>query len=304
MGNNQPNILYHYCSLNTFLSIIKNKSIWVSDIERSNDFLELVALRQLFSKVINADLNEIIERNNMSGGNPRLAKGLWTLRDEFMVKLSTVYARTFAFCLSEKGDLLSQWRGYADDGTGVAIGFELDFFQNLKVKTLESKNSLIIDFDKVSYNEIEANNYIHTQLKNFNFKKCKSIDEYEISLDKIGAKIATDAPFYKKNAFSEECEWRLVIAHFVERIGKFDLSQLNDDECSFGNIEYIASKNRLIPHIEIKINNMKNIISEVVIGPKCKEKEADIRQFLICMGILDDLDDNSIHISKSEASYR
>jgi len=27
-------------------------------------------------------------------------------------------------CFSEKGDLLSQWRAYADDGEGVAIGFD------------------------------------------------------------------------------------------------------------------------------------------------------------------------------------
>lgn len=27
------------------------------------------------------------------------------------------------FCLSEKPDLLSQWRGYADDGQGLSIGF-------------------------------------------------------------------------------------------------------------------------------------------------------------------------------------
>lgn len=27
------------------------------------------------------------------------------------------------FCFSEDGDLLSQWRGYASDATGIAIGF-------------------------------------------------------------------------------------------------------------------------------------------------------------------------------------
>ena len=34
----------------------------------------------------------------MSGGNPELAKDLWTLRDEFNIKLNTAYAQTFAFC--------------------------------------------------------------------------------------------------------------------------------------------------------------------------------------------------------------
>ena len=304
MDNDQLNTLYHYCSLNTFLNIMKNKSIWISDVTRSNDFLELIALRRLLSKEINADLNEIIERNNMSGGNPELAKGLWTLRDEFNIKLNTAYAQTFAFCLSEKGDLLSQWRGYADDGAGVSIGFKVDFFNSLKTKMLELKIPLVMDFNKVIYDEFVAKDYISNQLGQFNLNGCNMVGEYEIALNKIGSKIAVDAPFYKNGAFSEEYEWRFIISHFVDNLGKIDLSLLNDDECSLGNIDYIVCKNRLIPHIEIKIKNMKNAISEIVIGPKCQEREVDIKHFLICMGILDDLADKSIQISKSKASYR
>src|SRR5690606_30192176 len=30
----------------------------------------------------------------------------------------------FIFCLSAEPDVLSQWRGYAKDGTGIAIGFD------------------------------------------------------------------------------------------------------------------------------------------------------------------------------------
>ena len=31
------------------------------------------------------------------------------------------------FCLSEEGDLLSQWRGYAADASGVVIGFSRNY---------------------------------------------------------------------------------------------------------------------------------------------------------------------------------
>jgi hypothetical protein len=31
------------------------------------------------------------------------------------------------FCLSEDGDLLSQWRGYAADASGVSIGFSKEY---------------------------------------------------------------------------------------------------------------------------------------------------------------------------------
>lgn len=40
MSKNRINTVYHYCSLETFLNILKNKTIRLSDINKSNDFLE------------------------------------------------------------------------------------------------------------------------------------------------------------------------------------------------------------------------------------------------------------------------
>ena len=51
-----PQKLYHYCSLSTFYNIVKNKSIWVSDVQKSNDFLEVIWLKQLFTKQMNDEL--------------------------------------------------------------------------------------------------------------------------------------------------------------------------------------------------------------------------------------------------------
>lgn len=41
MANMTPRILYHYCSLETFQNIVENKSIWLSDVQKSNDSKEL-----------------------------------------------------------------------------------------------------------------------------------------------------------------------------------------------------------------------------------------------------------------------
>ena len=35
--HNGEEILYHYCSVDTFFNIIKNAKLWLSDIEKSND---------------------------------------------------------------------------------------------------------------------------------------------------------------------------------------------------------------------------------------------------------------------------
>ena len=48
MGNNKSKTLYHYCSLDTFLNIIKNSSIWLSDVQKSNDCREMAWFRQQY----------------------------------------------------------------------------------------------------------------------------------------------------------------------------------------------------------------------------------------------------------------
>ena len=41
----KSDIVYHYCTLQGFLSIIQNASLWVSDISKSNDDLECIYAR-------------------------------------------------------------------------------------------------------------------------------------------------------------------------------------------------------------------------------------------------------------------
>ena len=52
MSSKKPKSLYHYCSLETFISIIRNSSIWLSDVKKSNDSKELIWLRQHYYNYI------------------------------------------------------------------------------------------------------------------------------------------------------------------------------------------------------------------------------------------------------------
>ncbi len=40
-------VVYHYCCVDTFFNIIKNSSIWLSDIAKSNDYQECVRCREI-----------------------------------------------------------------------------------------------------------------------------------------------------------------------------------------------------------------------------------------------------------------
>lgn len=56
MKNEKEEIVYHYCSLEGFLSIIQNSSIWMSDISKSNDCLESIYICNKIKNRIKCEL--------------------------------------------------------------------------------------------------------------------------------------------------------------------------------------------------------------------------------------------------------
>jgi hypothetical protein len=56
---------------------------------------------------------------------------------------------TFVACFSEAGDLLSQWRGYANDAQGISIGFYKPILQTFDT------GGYNYHFKKVIYKERE-----------------------------------------------------------------------------------------------------------------------------------------------------
>ena len=74
---------------------------------------------------------------------------------------------TFATCFSGSENLLSQWYRYADNGKGVAIGFDR--------KILEKLNEIhkyYIRFEKVSYknNDKYIKSIVEDNIKKLNYK--------------------------------------------------------------------------------------------------------------------------------------
>ena len=108
--------VYYYCSVETLLSILHNNQIYASDPLKMNDRDELLWFTKTFSDIKGND-----ELAHSIGYNVSIDKIAEQLKNEGQDNL-------FVSCFSELDDDLSQWRGYGDDGQGVAIGFDLNTF--------------------------------------------------------------------------------------------------------------------------------------------------------------------------------
>jgi hypothetical protein len=212
------------------------------------------------------------------------------------------------FCLSEDGDLLSQWRGYAADATGVSIGFSKDYLEQFpNASRAPEKSSFTLQ--RVEYDlEIQESLIEPTYRKlkelinegafKFSGKRmlldARSDDEVERDNKKITHAFSqlsmtvltlfTKLFLLKTSAFREEREWRL-ISYFVKA---------GDDTCSFR-----ALNDRIVPFREFKLLESENVsIVEVMLGPKNMTPNYVIESFLKQSGFA------NVKISRSKASYR
>jgi len=113
--------LYHYCNIHTMMSIVRSQSLWLTNCLFSNDSKELEwAVDRLNESINSLYQSEIFEKNAYSKVQ------MLNILNQILEETKNHIFPTYVTCFSVEGDSLSQWRGYGDDGRGVAIGLNGD----------------------------------------------------------------------------------------------------------------------------------------------------------------------------------
>ncbi|MFZ3220101.1 MAG: DUF2971 domain-containing protein [Rhodoferax sp.] len=287
-----PGTLYHYCSTEAFVSMLKGRSFWLSSLKLSNDTME--------GRLVTSTLMRFAERDCLDQSAAR------RLRES--IELMERLFHGLGFCLSEDGDLLSQWRGYADDARGVAVGFSHAYLNELAAQPRpDGSNRFAIA--RVEYDEqqheagIEPN---YRELRNlidagaFRFPGLRSLldsrtpEEIAADDEAIGKahrgllmRILLLAPkLYqlKAPAFREEREWRLV---------SISTDSAEDD------VSFRGNGARVIPFRSIELTQSEIApLSEVVLGPRHETPESTVQAFLKSVGY------GEVRVRRSAATYR
>jgi len=286
-------VLYHYCSTDAFYSIIKNNSIWLSSLSLSNDSLE--------GKLVSQRVRERLSHLELTVDEVDMVHNALMFSEDLVDGLG--------FSMSKKGDLLSQWRGYADNGNGFSIGFSHDYLMDIVGRNPKQwKNSL----QKVIYSKkdqeealcpiIDVVNSIKNSGRLVKPRRSGLLnilteeeeraesEAYHKTIQELWItgfrSIMSQLFVYKSDAFLEEDEMRLVFLAFH-----------NVDE----NINYRSVGNKIVPYYDMKLSdvgeNNKKII-EVIIGPKNQTPISVIKGFLKQNGF------NDVNVRMSSASYR
>jgi hypothetical protein len=115
-----PPILYHYTNDIALKAIIQSGKIWFSDIFRQNDPSEL---RYGLTNAID------ILKSRISETRPELTTFASQFERFDLDAGIEAVAHYFICCFSGDGDDLGQWRAYANNGQGFALGFDTRSFE-------------------------------------------------------------------------------------------------------------------------------------------------------------------------------
>ncbi len=117
-GGQPPSVLYHYTSGESLKKILETKTLLATHYGFTNDATELHAS------------HESVVESTTSVRDSQRANAPWlrTIFDRVLEKMESEGFHddvpNFVACFSEDADNLGQWRAYADDGRGYAIGFD------------------------------------------------------------------------------------------------------------------------------------------------------------------------------------
>lgn len=306
-----PKVLYHYASMEKGTSILKHKNIRLSDITKSNDVKEMsIFFPDLFDEM----LKNYDEHNGFSykfeykGKGNRQAFGLFVneLKKKIEKEFEDGSIATFALCLSEEGDLLSQWRGYADDGKGICLGLNVE--EILKFVGISSVSGFFLE--KVEYLSKEqidewVKNVANQMLGiveiilgaieegNIQYYSAEEFDEdiFDTIYYNILSEVEESVKF-KTEGFKEEKEWRFFIKNSLNKddikgkkitsIGTLgEGARRKTSEYVADNVEFNIKENDMVPFVSLKFEKFhNNLINQVICGPNNKIREKDLELFL------------------------
>lgn len=290
-------LLYHYTTIDAFIKILESECIWASCSNYLNDYNEI-------SITIDGFIN-YLKKNIETKKNDK--------EKQFNEKLIKYYnsnskvnkEQIFIASLSEKGDLLSQWRAYSNDGYGVSIGFHpnfIDLAYPLQIDDFKNKKPYLFP---IEYEEKELKKYFKELYKiaiksmsESEEKKYYTIDRAIEGVIKFDDKrtnlintfkmLERMAACFKNEGFQEEKEWRIV--KFDETYDKLNNGIIDD-------IDIRISKGLLIPYYKIPIK--KDAIKEIIIGPK-----NEFESVKYSMEILKKKFKYTFNVEKSSITYR
>ncbi len=281
----QSNIVYYYCNEEVFNSIIERHKLWLTSIWDLNDWSEV---HWTFKKLWTDIQPELL--HNASDKQLELIN---LINNDINKEVYQIYMY-YIICFSIYDDLLSQWRGYADDGRGFSVGINIDKITSQKgIPWFNFDYNKSLGYSPVIYNYKEQ----YKILLNV-FKDIIEMDYRQAPLIVALMNLSRFATIFKNPYYFEENEVRLM---YAANISDYKVTNLDENGFITGLFEHTNSICKTT-HVEIDLfkGNANSCIEKVVLGPKNKHSSKAIYNKIISNGF----SISSDNVVMSQGTYR
>ena len=249
-----PDYVYHYTTIKSFMEIIESNEIWLSHASYLNDPLE-----------INFGIDVII--NNLEGKEKEYSCVLPILEKQRKIykesSLDLNRDLVFFFSFSEYSDKLSSWIQYGDDGNGICLEFIYSYLLSKvssHVNNMKDKFLFPIQYYSNDYfpNVNNVNGFDDAMFKYYkemdNLITSKGMEKEPNVQRTLYEKTKSFACFIKNDFHADEKEWRYII-----------FSGVGDDK-----IKIVPSNQgvKMFYRVSFEEERLIDIIDRIRIGPK------------------------------------
>jgi hypothetical protein len=255
-----PELIFHYTNDIGLHGVLTSGKIWLTDVAHLNDPSELqYGIEVAFEELKTATSNRV-----------ELLKDFAIEFEEVLKSIATSISRNFVCCFSTSGNELSQWRAYADNAKGYAIGFSGDELEQAFSKGSDGNGRQTFP---MSYREIEIRE-IHKEIINLVLSEAlKPLklpalgfeDQYLSFLREIAGTLASSillhSTRFKHPAYESEHEYRF--------------HEILLDQANPSSIQHRVRRNSLVPYREFDWRQLApHSLKKIMVGPAADEKQA------------------------------
>ena len=250
-----PSRIYHYTSDEGLRGILQSGRLWLTDIFSLNDPSEL---RHGFSPVINA-----LSAKAASG--PAEAKSFADRFERFAIRGGVEASAHYFVCsFSASGDDLGQWRAYADNARGFALGFDADVLERSFAGGSSNTSTFPLAYSGTELQEIHRG-LVDRMFSLISLPRGRNLGSGTLTEYLKSLSVALTLPalhaalFFKHEAYSNEKEYRFLR---IDSVG-----------APSGNVKYRSRPHSLIPYCEFDWRVVaESALTEILVGPADQDK--------------------------------
>lgn len=283
--------LYHYTDGRGLKGILETQTIWFTDYRHMNDPSELLH---------GIDMAKDVARIAANGADGRVRLFLETLSDMFSPRNFSSNFEFFIASFSRDRDDLGQWRAYADNGRGYAIGFAPHIFAIEDKRDREPNENVVVGPVRYDINEVCARHEVAVERVASIFLNAVEANADLVSDQRVRfpfmqnmARAVIASPLIwnclttKHPAYAHEREVRLILLGLTERLATYITTRLRGSE--------------IVPYVIHQLPVKKpHSLAGIVVGPAAPiDAERTVRTLLRSLGYSPDLP-----VSRSDIPYR